>query len=83
METTNDLILEAGGVSVYIWLKTPTPALVAAILPLGNFPAPWPFGCNRQSKKMPDRDREIIKFGVKGPFLWGPYRRIAAGGCWL
>lgn len=43
VDTTNDLILEPGGVTVCKWLDAPTPTLVSAILPVGRFAGPWPF----------------------------------------
>ncbi|WBU65379.1 phosphodiesterase [Paracoccus aerodenitrificans] len=39
----SEMVLEPGAVTVYAWLETPAPTLVSDILPVGEFPGPWPF----------------------------------------
>lgn len=39
----SEMALEPGAVSVYAWRERPGPSLVSDILPLGEYPGPWPF----------------------------------------
>lgn len=37
------LILEPGGITVYRWVAHPRPGMVSDVLPIGDYPGPWPF----------------------------------------
>ena len=43
LNSTNDLNLGPGAVTIRTWFETPTPMLVSDVLPVGRFPGLWPF----------------------------------------